>query len=352
MLWTFFSINLKNKKMKRREFVKSGLVLTMAAGAAGHSAFGEIIAPTEENLSQTEMGRFIKELDISMDRISHSGGDYIKGLTSQIPSEGEEKIFRSSLRSLMLVGSFGDLPIKGQVHPEMQKRMMYSASEVNSSVNNSLEILKNMSDESKEEIRSALTEDRNLGRQILDTLDLEARSIGVHSARRRQMKVMGRRIIRRMRQSPEMLIDEYVTKTEKLLLASNSDEAFDKLFKMQVGETRYSTCLKEAESAALQWEKSNTPDMDLGYGLITDDQENDEEEKEKSKPERIKGLRLLGVALIMTAAGQLIIAIAPSLFLIGALFGITIGPILIMIALINIIANAIIDASKKRKSTE
>ncbi len=360
MLWTSFTINLKNKIMKRREFIKSGLVLTMAAGATGHSAFGEIIAPSEENLNQAEMERFINDLDISMERISHSGGDHFKNLISQTPSESEEKIFRSSLRSLMLVGSFGDLPIKGQVHPQMQKRMMYSASEVNFSVNNSLGLLKNMSDESKEEIRYALTEDRRLGRQILDTLDLEAISIGVPSARRRQMKVMGRRIIRRMRHSPEMLIDEYVNKTEKLLLASNSDKAFERMFKMQVGETRYSSCLKEAESAARQWEKSNVPDMAVGYGLITDDQENDEEPKLSKSPVFLQGLRLLGIGAITTAAGGLLIAIGmlpiPILsevsFIVGVVLGVTVGPILILIALIVIIISAIIFAIKKLKSSE
>ncbi|TVR39238.1 MAG: hypothetical protein EA394_09795 [Bacteroidia bacterium] len=334
--------------MKRREFIKSGLIITAVAGTSVRSAFGEIIAPTEEHVSQAEMERFFKELDISMDRISHLGGDHIKSLLSQPLGESEDKTFRSGLRSLMLIGSFGDLPIKGQVHPQMQKRMMYSASEVNSSVNNSIAILKNLSDESKEEIRIALTEDRGLGRSILDTLDLEARAIGVPTTRRRQMKVMGRRIIRRLRHSPEMLIDEYVNKTEKLLLASNSDEAFEKLLKMQVGEARYSDCLKEAERAALQWEKLNIPDMAVGYGLITDDRENEEEPKETSKPERIKGLRLLGVGLVTTAVGQGVLYIAMMtsaslgvFFWLGAILGITIGPILILVALIIILVNAV-----------
>ncbi len=331
--------------MKRREFIKSGLVLTLATGATGHSAFGEIIAPTEENLSHAEMERFLKELDISMDRISHSGGDHIKNLISQTPGVREDQIFRSCLRSLLLVGSFSDLPIKGQVHPQMQKRMLYSAPEVDFSVNHSLEFLRNLSDESKEEIRSALAEDRNLGRQVLDTLDLEARAIGVHSARRRQMNVMGRRIMRRLRHSPEMLLDEYVTKTEKLLLASNSDEAFDKMFKMQVGEARYSSCLKEAESAARHWENLNIPDLAVGYGLITDEQENDEEPEEMPKPKRIRGLKLLGIGLATTAVGWLLLIM--QVVDLGLILGVTLGPIITLIAIIVILITAIIAIIKK-----
>jgi hypothetical protein len=324
--------------MKRREFIKSGLVMTAIAGATGPSAFGEIFIPTEENVNQADMERFIKELDTSMERISHSGGDYLKSLIPQTPSESEQKIFRSSLRSLMLIGSFGELPIKGQVHPLMQQRMLYSAPEVDFSVYNSFDILKNLSNESMDEIRSALTDDPELGGRILDTLDLEAKSIGVPSARRRQMKVMGKRIIRRLRHSPELLVDEYVKKTEKLFFASNSDEAFERLFKMQVGEERYSAYSKEAESAALQWKNSKIPDIPIGYGLMISEHGDNQHTAETNNPKPSKGLRLLGIGAILTAVGWLTMAIAPNWF--GLIFGITIGPILIMIALLIMIISS------------
>jgi hypothetical protein len=339
--------------MKRREFIKSGLVMTAVAGATGPSAFGEVFIPTEEHLTQTEMERFIREMDASMDRIAHSGGDYLKSLTHQTPRESEQKFFRSSLRSLMLIGSFGELPIKGQVHPWMQKRMMYSAPEVDFSVLNSFDILKNLSGESMEEIRSALTDDPELGGRILDTLDLEARSIGVPSARRRQMKVMGKRIIRRLRHSPEMLIDEYVKKTEKLLLASNSEEAFERLFKMQVGEAKYTDYSKEAERAALQWKISNIPDLPVGYGLLINDQP--PEDGENDKPP-LKGLRLLGIGGIVLGTGWLLMVAFGSIDtfvgFVGVVLGVTIGPLLILIALITILISAIIRSRNSKKTSQ
>ena len=337
--------------MKRREFIKSGLVITAAAGVSGRSAFGEIFIPTEENVSQAEMERFIKELDISMDLISHTGGEYLGSLIPQTPGESEQKFFRSSLRSLMLIGSFGELPIKGQAHPWMQKRMMYSAPEVNFSVNNSFDILRNMSDESKEELSSSLTAEPGLGGRILDTLDLEAKSIGVPSARRRQMKLMGRRIIRGLKHSPEMFIDEYVKKTEKLLLRSNSDEAFEKLFKMRVEEEKYSAYSKEAENAALQWKNSSIPDMPIGYDPMVVEHAEIQHTNATDDPPPIKGLRLLGVGVVLTALGQLILLSAPEGAL-GLLFGVTIGPILIALALIIIIITAIIREAKKSKANQ
>jgi hypothetical protein len=326
--------------MKRREFIKSGLAITVVAGASAQSAFGEIFIPTEENVTQTEIERFIYDTDIRMDRISHSGGEFLEKLISKTSSESEQKFFRSSLRSLLFIGNFGELPIKGQAHPWMQKRMMYTAPEINYSVINSFEILRNMSDKSKEDIRTALTEDRDLGGRILDSLDLEAKSIGVPSARRRQLKIMGRRIIRRMRHSPDMLIDEYVKKTEKLLLASNSDQALEKMFKMQVGEDRYAAYSKEAESAALQWKNSNIHDVPIGYGLMINDQENDGETNETSKSNPRKGLRLLGVGAVLTVVGWLLVSFTQYGLIFGWVLGITIGPILILIALITLIISS------------
>ncbi len=323
--------------MERRGFIKTSLV-TMVAGASSHSALGEIVVPMAENITQTEMENFIKEMDVSMDRIFQAGGDYLRSLLPQTPTEDEQNFFRSSLRSLLLIGNFGDLPIKGQAHPWMQKRMLYSAPEINYSVTNSFDILRNMSDESKEEIRTALTHDPGLGSRILETLELEAKLVGVPAARRRQMRVMGTRIMRRLRHSPEMLIDEYVKKADQLLFASNSDEALEQILRMQMGND-YTTRTSEAESAALHWKSLNIPDIAIGYNAIITEQDDNRQPKESDNLKTKKGLGLIGIGIITTLVGWIIIAIAPGM--VGAVLGITVGPILILIALLTKLINAI-----------
>ncbi len=346
--------------MKRRAFIRTGLVVSAVAGAAGSSAFGEIIIPTEENVTHPEMERFLEDMDVRMERISSSGGEHIQKLISHTPDESEQRYFRSSLRSLLLVGSFGELPIKGQTHPWMQKRLMHSASEVDFSVSSSYDMLRNMSDESMEAIRIAFANDPRLGNRIMDTLDLEAKSIGVSSARRRQMKGMSRRIIRRLKHSPEMFIDEYVKKTEKLLLASNSDEALDRMFKMQAGEARYSAYSKEAEIAALHWKRLSIPDMSVGYGSMTGEKLSDPETIVLGNSKPINGLKLLGLGVVITAAGGLLIAIGMTpipiisevSLIVGIILGVTVGPLLILTALIILLIDAIISAINKLKSRE
>jgi hypothetical protein len=340
--------------MERRGFIKTGLT-TVAAGASGQLALGEILVPMGENITLTEMENFTREMDISMDFISRSAGNYLKNLIPKTPTETEQNYFRSSLRTLLLVGNFGKLPVKGQVHPWMQKRMLYSVPEVNYSVNCSLDILKNMSDESKEEIRSALIDDPDLGGRILETLDLEARSVGISSSLRRQMRVMGTRITRRLRHSPEMLFDEYIKKADKLLAAGNSDEALEHLLQTQMGEINYSTRRNEAESAAFHWRSLNIPDVPVGYNPIITEQDDNKPSGEKTNLKKRKGLGLLGVGFITTAIGWLFIAIAEDVLAgigaVGLILGVTIGPILILIALIVIIIAAI-KAGKSKKQNE
>lgn len=334
--------------MKRREFIKSSLAFTAVAGASVGSAFGEILIPSEDNVSQSEMERFVRQMDYSMDRIANSGGEHLNSLFPSTTAEDQQTFFKSGLRSLLLVGNFAELPLKGQVHPWMQKRMMYSAPEVNYSVDQSIELMRNLSDESMENIQSALTDDPDLGSRIIDSLDLEAKSIGVTRTRRRQMKIMGRRLIRRMRHSPHMLVEEYVKKYEKLWFSENSDEALDKLFKMQMDEARYSTISKEAERDALAWNNSGVPDMPIGYGLMINEEPPVDEENKRPP---LKGLKLLTIGVIVATTGAILAlaagGITTGLGSVGVILGVTIGPILILIALLIVIISAL---SRPRKT--
>ncbi|MEI7818168.1 MAG: hypothetical protein WCI45_13355 [Desulfuromonadales bacterium] len=330
--------------MKRRGFVKTGLI-TMAAGASSNLALGEILIPMSENISQIEMENFISKMDLAMDRISFSGGNYLKKLVPQITTGAEQDFFRSSLRTLLLIGNFGDLPIKGQVHPWMQSRLLYSAPEINHSVTTSIDILKNISNESVEDIRTALSDDPELGDRIMEALDLEAQAIGVSSARRRQMRIMGKRINGRLKHSPEMLFSEYVTKADKLLLASNSDDALEQLLRAQAGEANYSNYRNESEMAALYWSKLNIPNIPVGYKPIITDQDDHKQSKEKTALKNKKALKLLNIGVITTAAGWILVALGA---FIGVIPGITIGPILILIALIILLINAIKAGGSKK----
>jgi hypothetical protein len=171
------------------------------------------------------------------------------------------------------------------------------------------------------------------------------------------MRVMGTRITRRLSHSPEMLIHEYIRKADKLLAAANSDEALEHLLKAQAGEINFSNRRNEAESAALYWSNMNIPDIPIGYNPIITEQEDIKSSGKKNNLKKRKGMGLLGIGSVLTGAGWLFIALAvaaegsgvlAAVGAIGVVLGVTVGPILILIALIILIIGAI-NSEKSKK---
>ena len=317
--------------MKRRGFLK-GSIGTLAAGATSSAALGDIIAPNWANISPPEMDHFLTELDSAMDRIENepNGGRYITKLLNHIPSENEALIFRKSMRSLLLVGNFGDLSVDGQVHPGVQRRLNYSAPEIDSVMQDIVNELKSLSPEDLADIKLALSRDRNLGERVLEAIHLETKTIGVPARRRHQLRVMGKRILRRLKHSPGLLIDEYVSKYEKLADLSESESGQDMRPSDRIKETR----ILQAKEAALRWEKMHPKETPIGYNRLQEDTDDTDEKYRKR-------WRTLGIGAIITATGWLLIAITggidddyEGLGGVGVVLGVTVGPILMLIGLI------------------
>jgi hypothetical protein len=315
--------------MKRRGFLK-GSIGTLAAGATSNAALGDIIAPNWANVSPPEMDHFLTDLDSAMDRIENepNGGRYVTKLLNHTPNDQEALLFRKSMRSLLLVGNFGDLSIQGQVHPGVQRRLNYSAPEIDSALQEIVNELKSLSPEDIADIKLALSRDRNLGEQVLEAIHLESKNIGVPARRRHQLRVMGKRILRRLKHSPGLLIDEYVGKYEKLTAPTESGQ--DMRPSDRIRETR----ILEAKEAALRWEKMHLKETPIEYNRLQDDTD-DREEKYR------KRWRALGIGAIITATGALLIAItggldddSEGLGGVGVVLGVTVGPTLMLIGLI------------------
>jgi hypothetical protein len=339
--------------MKRRVYLKSS-VATLAASTAGPVALGEIIAPNGEDISAAEMDRFLTEMDIAMDRISYTSGHYLNNLINQPLSDIDLLNFRAGMRSLLLIGSFGDLPVKGQVHPAMQKRLHYSAPEIDSTFMNLKNKLESMSPESCDEVKSILKGEPDLGDRIIESLDLEAQLIGVPSRRRRQMRRMGNRVIKRLRHSPELLINEYILKYEKLNYLYESDTDMDHVMQKHMGDQEFKDRHQKAEFAAFEWQKANLPHSPIGYTSLVNQNVHQEPSKEDKEPKK-KRISTLGIGAIMTGAGWLLVGLGTLIGTdegvgaviagVGVVFGVTIGPITMLIGLIMLI----VQSSKKSK---
>ena len=368
--------------MKRRDFLMGG-VGALAAGVTGCAGIGQVIAPNWPNITPLQMDRFLTSLDGSMNQITENpeGGRFLSEFQRQPPSAKDAQFFRQGMRSLLLAGNFGDLSVAGQVHPGVQKRLQYSAPEMDAAVSGATDQIKSLSPTERADMQSALREDSTFGDRVLETIDLEAAAVGASNRRQMQLHVMGKHIVERLKHSSDMFINEYVTKCEKLTAVPGSVAETHRFMAARMGKTAFKARLKEAENAAQYWQRLELEDIPIGYQLVAQEDTNAEnglgnpgKEKpqlqELPKKENIAvegsthvkdywskvGIRMLGIGAVTTAIGWVLIGIGggPDAALetwagngnsgvgaLGVVPGITVGPIILLMGLATLLIGSL-----------
>lgn len=279
--------------MKRRDFL-IGSMGALATGVTGCAGIGQLIAPDWHNVTPLQMERFLTGLDGAMNQIAENpeGGRFISELHQEPMNEKGARLFRQSMRSLLLVGNFGDLSVAGQMHPGVQKRLQFSAPEMDAAAFGTMNQMKSLSPTARADMQSALREDPTLGAKTLEAMDLEAAAVGASNRRRKQLHVMGQHIIRRLKHSSDMFINEYVTKCEKLTTLSGHAAETQRFMAARIGQTAFKARVKEAENAAQYWQKQDLNDIPIGYELVANEGINYENSlndagREQRKPQQL-----------------------------------------------------------------
>lgn len=347
--------------MKRRDFLV-GATGTLAAGATGCANFRELIAPNWPNIMPAEMNDFLTRLDGGMNRIAlHPGSEHFRSTFERRPPSADEvRLFRQGMRSLLLVGNFGDLSLEGQVHPGVQKRLKYSAPEMDSAVLSLMDRMASLSPTARADIKLALRKDPGLADRVLAAIDLETAAVGAPMRRRLQLRTMGNNIVTRLKHSSDMLIDEYVTKCQKVAAQSGSIAEMQRLLAAHIGAKAFAARIKEAEDATQRWHKLGGEEIPIGYQLLLDERADrvetgDDPNKpvERSDKWYRTGLKMLGIGAAITGVGWILIGIGGGLGddndpnavgWVGIVLGVTVGPLTILTGLITLLIGAIIDA--------
>ena len=350
--------------MKRRDFLIGG-VGALATGVTGCAGISQLIAPNWSNVTPLQMNRFLIGLDGAMNSITENpeGGRFLSEFQGQPPSEKDARLFRQGMRTLLLAGNFGDLSVAGQVHPGMQKRLQYSAPEMDAAVFGTIDQIKSLSPTARADMQLALREDPTLGDRVLEMIDLEAAAVGSSNRRRKQLHVMGKHIIGRLNHSSDMFINEYVTKCEKFTARPGSVAEMQRFMAARMGQTAFKARVQEAENAARYWQKQHIEDMPIGYQLVANEAGNESLSNEsdqghpqptatvengKSNRHYSSGLRMLGFGVLNFGVGALMLSITSANFkggsdnffdgmlLVYGLAGVTVGAILIPVGLITL----------------
>lgn len=238
--------------MERRDFLKAGVV---ASGAVGLGAVGcgavmegmsAVPVPSLAELKALDMDGFLARLDTSLGFIQSSStfdgvisNKVIKDARKDPRFERSEDTVRKTMRSLLLTGSFGDLPEAGRAHPGMQARLWSSMQEMDEAVLGMNTLMTSLTPTERADISRLMREDPTAAPRILDALDQEGVKAGVTEKRRAHMREVGKHACFRLRQSTSAFIDEYDDKVKRVAARDSSLEAVQRRLMAQMGEATF-----------------------------------------------------------------------------------------------------------------
>jgi hypothetical protein len=133
-----------------------------------------------------------------------------------------ERIIRSILRSLVLVGTFRDLPVEAQVHPGMQERMRLSLPELDAAVTGSRDVLLSFTEDDKKTLGQAMKKDPDFLMRLVGDIDEEATAAGIPLGNRIAMRRIAQHVSTRLKQSSALYLDETLTRTDRLRAQAES----------------------------------------------------------------------------------------------------------------------------------
>jgi hypothetical protein len=197
-------------RMERRDFLWAGLATLVAGGCASENRpVVEPAAPRARDraLTEAEMREFLDRLDRGMDSIQRGNplGDVLKEAGVSHPkneTQHAEELYRSSLRSLLIVGSLHDLPAPSRSHPEVQKRLVSALPEMDAAVLGMADHLETLSRDDRDGIRSRLREQPELPAKINDALDRHAALLGISTSRTGHLRALTSQVGWRLRAQP------------------------------------------------------------------------------------------------------------------------------------------------------
>jgi len=329
----------------RRDFLKASTVVGVSAGAAGCAGRNEgLIVVPGEALSAQNMEAYLARLDGSMHAIATGESPIPRAFpeakldTSDPVIKNGEDLLRKNMRSLMLVGSFQDLPEEGRAYPGMQSRLFGGMREMDESMIGMHNAIKALTPTERVEIGRALKADPELGMAIIGALDAQAAQSGISMERRLHLRSLATQACSRIKQSTSMFIDEYVAKTEKIMARPVDPEDVQRRLLATLGENEYFALRDRHERYLEKWQIAQAADPASANGSWVQKPNN-------AKIERAN--TLLTVGGILLGLGILVFAVAAlgiTFENIAGLFVATAGALLSIGGLVLLIIGAVMRA--------
>jgi hypothetical protein len=215
--------------MKRRDMIKLGALAT--AGVAGPScAVPKKLGTLQGADGAAEFNRMLDEQLATLQKpglLQRLVGEHTKKPLSAQASEkitAHDVMFRRMLSTVLVSQGFRELPMATQLEPAVQDRMWQHEDLIGSMVFEVSDMLAALNPDQRKHVQRTLKEQPDLPMALGELLDERSATVGMSKARRRQLRgVMKQASFRLREQDPSTLIDEYVTKVERLRPSTTND---------------------------------------------------------------------------------------------------------------------------------
>ncbi|HVK66044.1 MAG TPA: hypothetical protein VM694_16290 [Polyangium sp.] len=329
--------------MERRDFLKVGVIGgagTAATGGLGCAGTTGVAASPVMVVSPEEMDRFLARLDGNLDSLK-TGDSPITSLFPKLDAtdskvQKQDLLVRKTLRSLLLVGSFNDLPEEGRAHPGMQARMWNGMGEMDEAMLGMTSELEALTPTERADIGLRMRKDPGLGMRIVEAIDEDAAKVGISTERRLHLRSIAVEACARMKQSTPLLIDEYVTKVNKVVARPVTVADFERRLVAQMGEEAFFELRERTEAHARRWNVAST-------GATAND--GAAQGPTAAKPHS-RSNTVLAVGGILLGVGVLAMVIGGIFASGGGIFAVTVGAILGIAGLITLIVGAVLRATE------
>ncbi len=287
--------------MKRRDFL---------SGVAGASLVGcgaSSLPSSQTPATGRDMKAFLATLDGGLAAIDNGNpfGHVLAEAKLTLPRSQTalaEDLYRKNLRSMLLVGSFGDLSESDRAHPEMQARMRAGLPMMDDAIVGTSKYLSSLSADDRAAHKRLLTARPELPMLIAGRLDLEAGKLDISSERRLHLRNLSAHVGWGLQAQQAIVIDDFTDHVRTVASKQNAS---------------YLEILQSASVGS-----SEAPASHGGSTLKV-------------------GAIILGIGLGLAAAGGLLIVAAG---FVGA-FVVTAGAIGVVAGLITLAVGAAINAS-------
>jgi hypothetical protein len=251
----------------RRRFLETGAAGAAAALAGSACAPSFRIAERKPNEMPPDMKGYVSRIDAGMKRLeswdSTSWAPAWKGNRSEADALG-----RTALQSMFLTGMVGDLPLQGQVHPEIQARLESNVPLMDEATERMSNFLRAQAALDLGGVQRALR-DHGAGPRIITSLDDVAGDLGVSSWRRAQTKALFSNAEWRLRnQPPGLVVSEYLEKVDRLGDSDVTREARQQTFAARLADEAFWTAQEQTTKTKRQARISRGARV-LGYGALT-----------------------------------------------------------------------------------